>query len=281
MTVHMSDQELPGVQSGIQRVYDQAASYYRWLRWEKTRLTRFEHELTRRAIEAELGFGAIDRALEIGCGPGTWTQLLADRAKSVVAVDLSSAMLQQARLNVTAPNVTFFQGDATSFDWGETFDAVLSVRVIEYIPEWQAMLARVGRLVAPGGRVVIVTKTRVSVWRGTGRERWFIAQPRRLARRILKGPRKRDFWQRHISPAKARAALKAAGFVDVRIRPAIFGLPIYARGTQQYPIVPEFAEPALISATDRMWTWISSRGQAIRRASLLFSESYVISARRS
>jgi SAM-dependent methyltransferase len=281
MSEQVSAPQLPDVQQGIQRVYDQASSYYKWLRWEKTRLARFEHELTRRAIEEELGPGPFQTALELGCGPGTWTQLLAERAASVTAVDLSPGMLEQARQSIAASNVTFIQADAASFESPGSFDRVLSVRVIEYIPEWARVIAHMGDLVATGGRVVIVTKTPVSVWRGTGRERWFIAKPRRLARRILKGPRKRDFWQRHISPGELGAALAAAGFVDVQVRPAIFGLPIYMRGTEQYPLVPEFAERPVMAATERVWTWISKRGQALRLGSLLFSESYVISARRA
>jgi SAM-dependent methyltransferase len=280
----MSDQismQLPEVQQGIQRVYDQAAGYYKWLRWEKTRLARLEHELTRRAIDEELGPGPVARALEVGCGPGTWTNLLASRAESVVAVDLSAGMLAQARQAVTAPNVTFLQSDAAAISLPGKFDRILSVRVLEYIPEWRNVIARIGELTAPGGRAVIVTKTPLSVWRGTGRERWFIAQPRHLAARIIKGRRQRDFWQKHISVSKMSLALSREGFSDLSVRPAIFGLPIYVRGTEQYPLVPKFAEPPMMAATERLWNRVSKSGQSVRRASLLFSESYVISARRS
>ena len=281
MSDQISVQQLPEVQQGIQRVYDQASSYYKWLRWEKTRLARFEHDLTRRAIEEELGTERVARALEVGCGPGTWTKLLADRATSVVAVDLSAGMLAQARQAVTSPNVTFQQADASSFTYPGTFDMVLSVRVIEYIPEWKTVIANISKLVAPGGRVVIVTKTPLSLWRGTGRERWFIAQPRRLAARIIKGKRHRDFWQRHISVSKLSRELTAGGFHDLSVRPAIFGLPIYVRGTQQYPLIPKFAEPPVMAATNSAWNTVSRSGPRIRRASLFFSESYVISGRRS
>jgi len=37
-----SESNLPVVQQGIQRVYDEASTYYRNLRWDKNRLTRFE-----------------------------------------------------------------------------------------------------------------------------------------------------------------------------------------------------------------------------------------------
>jgi ubiquinone/menaquinone biosynthesis C-methylase UbiE len=273
--------DLPQVQHGIRRVYDEASSYYRNLRWEKTRLTRFEHALTLRTLQQELGTEPVSRALELGCGPGTWTELLADRAQSVTAVDLSPGMLEQARRAVQRPHVTFVNADAASFEDPDGFDRVMSVRVLEYIPEWARIVSGLGRLVRPGGRAVLVTKTRFSVWRGTGRARWFVAYPKRFAKRVLRGPQRPDFWQRHISVRAMTDTLERAGFTDIRVRPVIFGLPVFVRGTQQYPIVPETLEPPVLGLTDAAWRWTSRRGAAVRRASLVLSESYCVSARRA
>jgi SAM-dependent methyltransferase len=276
-----STDNLPAVQQGIQRVYDEASTYYRNLRWEKDRLTRFERDLTRQTLEEEIGSETVPAILELGCGPGTWTGLLADRAVRVTAVDISPGMLEQARRAVPGAHVTFVNADATSVDPKERFDRVVSVRVLEYIPEWEQIVTRLGDLVKPGGRAVLITKTPLSVWRGTGRERWFVAGPKRIARRLLGRPQPTDFWQRHISVRAMTRALRSAGFVDIKIRPVIFGLPIYIRGTQQYPVVPEFAEPVFLRAAGSAWRWVSGRGSAIRLASLFFSESYAISGRRA
>ena len=269
------------VQSGIQRVFDEASTYYKDLRWEKNRLTRYEKEQTQRTLEEELGQGPFGSALEIGCGPGTWTGLLTDRAASVTAIDISPGMLSQARASTSAQNVQFVQADATTFEPDAKFDAVISCRVLEYIPERLAIVARLGELVAPGGRVVLVTKTPVSAWRGTGRERWF--GPRRLywqlRTRLKYGNQPGDFWQRHIPVRDMVKTLRAAGFVDIRIRPVIFGLPIFMRGTKQYPIVPEFAEAKVLKVMGWAWERASHGGAMLRRSSLLLSESYSISAR--
>jgi ubiquinone/menaquinone biosynthesis C-methylase UbiE len=280
--IRASDSEqLPAVQQGIQRVYDEASSYYRNLRWEKNRLTRFERDLTRRTLEEELGPQTVDSILELGCGPGTWTGLLAQRARSMTAIDLSPGMLEQAKQAVPYEGVEFINADAVSFEPDRQYDRVVSVRVLEYIPEWQSVVRKLGRVVKPGGRAVLITKTPLSVWRGTGRERWFVAGPKRMARRLMGRSRPNDFWQRHIAVRAMRQTLEQVGFVDIRVRPVIFGLPIFMRGTKQYPLVPEFAEPVVLNAAGATWRWVSPRGETIRLASLLFSESYAISGRRA
>ena len=271
---------VPLVQEGVRRVFEEASTYYRDLRWEKTRLTRFEKALTRQTLEEELGSDRVETALELGCGPGTWTGLLCSRAASVTAVDLSPGMLEQARAELGAANIEFVTADAAQFHSDGKFDRAISVRVIEYIPEWREVIARMGEAVRPGGRAVVITKTKYSVWRGTGRERWFTAMPRRLRDRILGRPRSTDFWQKYIPALALKHEFENAGFGDVKVRPVIFGLPIFVRGTMQYPIVPEAAEPAFLSLFQRMWDWASARGQLIRYISLLLSESYAVSATR-
>jgi ubiquinone/menaquinone biosynthesis C-methylase UbiE len=276
-----SHEDVPVVQQGIQRVFDQASPYYRNLRWDKNRLTRFERELTKQTIIEELAAERVGAILEVGCGPGTWTGLLAERAESVTAVDISPGMLEQARLAVQSANVEFVKADAVSFATDRQFDRIVSVRVLEYIPEWRQVVGKLGRLARPGGRVVLITKTPVSVWRGTGRERWWVSVPRAAARTLLRPGRPRDFWQKHISVRAMRQALADAGFVDIRVRPVIFGLPIFMRGTKQYPLVPEFAEPWFLSAAGGSWRWATRQREGVRWASLFFSESYSVSARKA
>ena len=281
MTTGQAD-AAPIVQDGIRRVFDEASSYYKDLRWEKTRLTRFEKALTQRTLVAELGPERVASALELGCGPGTWTGLLTRRADQVTAVDLSPMMLAQARSTLGEAGISYVNADASKFQAKEKFDRVISVRVIEYIPEWRDVVARIGEAARPGGRAVLITKTKFSVWRGTGRERWFTAGPRRLRNRMLGRPQPaRDFWQKYVTTRELATALREEGFANVRIRPVIFGLPIFVRGTMQYPIVPEFAEPAFLKAFEAGWSWVSGRGKVLRKASLVLSESYAVSGRRT
>src|SRR5579884_419165 len=64
--------------------------------------------------------------LEIGCGVGRMTRALAQRARSVHALDVSEVMLGEARrLNPQLSNVTWLKGDGTSLSQlaAEAFDA--------------------------------------------------------------------------------------------------------------------------------------------------------------
>jgi SAM-dependent methyltransferase len=247
------------------------------VRWERNRLVLFEKWLTQTTIEQELTDARVSSALELGCGPGTWTGLLADRAERVLAVDLSEAMLGEAtQAHAHRSNLVLAQSDIARFDPGvERFDRILSVRVLEYVPEWQGVVEGLGRWLSPGGRAVVLTKTPISVWRGTGRERWF--GPRTLARRLTGRSLNPDFWQEYIPVRKMINAFKTAGLVDITVRPVIFGAPIFMRGTKQYPIVPPFAERPVLWATKNAWEWVSSGSQSRRTAALPLAESYAVS----
>ena len=272
---------------GVQGIYDEAASYYQQLRWFKTRLTRLEYAQTEDALLSQFQFVPANkgRYLEIGCGPGTWTKVVAPHAAEVVALDISENMIAQAKTYVGgASNITFVHGDAAEYQPDGQLDGFFSFRVIEYVNGWQDVLTRVASHVRSGGRAVVCTKTPVSVYRGTGRERWFTTGVRRAvasARRRLQGLPELPsdgFWQVYVSPAELQRVLEQAGFTDFKVVPAIYGLPIFWRGTCQYPLVPAFAEPAFM--------WIFERGRRIatrlpsglRRLSLVFSEAYVLSA---
>jgi SAM-dependent methyltransferase len=188
-------------------------------------------------------------------------------------------MLAQAtRALAERPNVEFTQSDIVRFNPGaEKFDRILSVRVVEYVPEWQGVVESFGRWLAPGGRAVVVTKTPISVWRGTGRERWF--GPRTFARRLTGRSLNADFWQKYIPVKSMVRAFQTAGLVDIKVRPVIFGLPIFMRGTKQYPIVPPFAEQPFLWASRNAWQWVSAGSQLRRTAALPLAESYAVSGR--
>jgi SAM-dependent methyltransferase len=95
----------------------------------------------------------IRRVLDLGCGTGRHAALLADRGYEMFGVDRSAAMLDNARARGTAAR--FAEGDITSFDLGETFDAVVVLfAVLGYLTENADVLAALNtarRHLRPGG----------------------------------------------------------------------------------------------------------------------------------
>jgi SAM-dependent methyltransferase len=96
------------------------------------------------------------RALDLGCGTGKHTVLLAARFAHVDAVDLSGPMIALAQAKRARDNITYRQADL--LDVGDTgrYDLVLSVAILHHVPDLRAALHHIKTLVAPGGRAVLV-----------------------------------------------------------------------------------------------------------------------------
>ncbi len=94
--------------------------------------------------------------VEVGCGPGRMTGALAERFDRVLALDVSPAMLDQARANVAAPNVKFqlVSGDQLDgLDHGIA-DAVVCYLVLQHLPARRVIesyLREFARVLAPHG----------------------------------------------------------------------------------------------------------------------------------
>jgi SAM-dependent methyltransferase len=71
-------------------------------------------------------------ALELGCSIGGLTQLLANRCEALTAVDTSSAALEQAREQCTAPHVRFLEAHLPDGDWQASYDLVVLSEVLYY-----------------------------------------------------------------------------------------------------------------------------------------------------
>jgi 2-polyprenyl-3-methyl-5-hydroxy-6-metoxy-1,4-benzoquinol methylase len=98
------------------------------------------------------------QALDLGCGSGRHTVLLADRYEEVMAVDLSRPMLELARVKRSRPNVVYVESDLREVrpERDGPFDLVLSVHTLHHVVELEAVLQQIRSLVAPGGLVVLV-----------------------------------------------------------------------------------------------------------------------------
>lgn len=100
------------------------------------------------------------RVLEVGPGPGTWTNMLQKKAPgaSYTLVDISTVMLSQARANVQG-SVEFIESDWTSFHPEGEYDFFFSSRALEYVEDKKKAIEVVMQSLKIGGRGVIITKT--------------------------------------------------------------------------------------------------------------------------
>lgn len=96
------------------------------------------------------------RWLDIGCGNGAFTELLARRCApgEMNGIDPSEAQLAFARTRPGVRGVTFFRGDAMALPFdADRFDAAVMALVIFFVPDPAQGLAEMARVVRPGGIV--------------------------------------------------------------------------------------------------------------------------------
>ncbi|MFF4800779.1 class I SAM-dependent methyltransferase [Streptomyces sp. NPDC001351] len=96
--------------------------------------------------------------LELACGTGQWTRLLAARARSVTAVDAAAETLALARARTDAPAVEFVEGDLFAWRPPRRYDTVFFAFWLSHVPP--ARLPRfwstVAEALAPGGKVIFI-----------------------------------------------------------------------------------------------------------------------------
>lgn len=97
-----------------------------------------------------------ERLLEVGAGHGTFTCLLRNAGRSVVATDLSRRCVErlQARFG-GEPDVEVVHGDLTALRQSGQFDTAILINVLEHIENDVGALADLATLIAPSGRLIL------------------------------------------------------------------------------------------------------------------------------
>src|SRR5262245_41314558 len=121
------------------------------------------HLTQRAALRRWLNVSAETRALEIGCGVGRWSRVMARRGASVVGVDLAPTMVAEARRRAEAEglagNCNFMVMDLASLALARQFDFILGVTVLQHVLDpdrFEASVQRLASHLAPGGRLVLL-----------------------------------------------------------------------------------------------------------------------------
>jgi len=121
--------------------------------------SRFRARLAPNEINALLRWTRLPAdatVLDMGCGPGVSTALLAEkgRPRLVAAFDFDAAMVERARRRLRGdPRVGLLVADAARMPFPDgLFDAVFVLGVVHHIPEWRTALREVARVLKAGGR---------------------------------------------------------------------------------------------------------------------------------
>src|SRR6218665_2447447 len=94
-----------------------------------------------------------ERILDVGCGTGDLTQLIAQAGAKPVGIDNSAAMIETA--SARFPGVEFKLADAADFHFEESFDAIFSNAALHWVRNMESAVICMTRALRHGGRFVV------------------------------------------------------------------------------------------------------------------------------
>jgi SAM-dependent methyltransferase len=108
------------------------------------------------AVETVASAGERARVLDLGCGDGRISGLLADAGAEVTGVDPSQTALARAR--AAHPEIRFLPPDDDgSIPLADgSFDVVVAVNVLEHVADTQRLMSEARRVLAPRGKLAVV-----------------------------------------------------------------------------------------------------------------------------
>jgi ArsR family transcriptional regulator len=128
--------------------------------WDEERSLHAAADTVEAVILDTVGDRPLGRVLDVGTGTGRILALLADRSERAIGLDSSHSMLSVARANLERAGVADWelrQGDVHSppLD-ASSFDLVVIHQVLHYLDDPARAISESARLVAPGGRLLVV-----------------------------------------------------------------------------------------------------------------------------
>jgi ubiquinone/menaquinone biosynthesis C-methylase UbiE len=160
-----------------------------------------------------------ERVLDIGCGNGSTTLMLAEAVGptgDVTGVDISQPMLAIARTRVQASNIRFIEADAATHPFATDRDLIFSRFGVMFFVEPVAAFANIRKAANTGGRLAFIA------WRKVEENEWAM-RPYLAALPFLPEQKEADpnapgpFAFAHRE--RTRGILAEAGFRDIAIEP--------------------------------------------------------------
>jgi trans-aconitate 2-methyltransferase len=166
--------------------------------WNAAQYLRFEDERARPSIDllARVPLAEPKRCIDLGCGPGNSTELVAARfpQAQVEGLDSSADMLDKARQRL--PRLSFTLGDVGRWLAEGAYDLIFANAVLQWLPDHEGLFPRLARSLKPGGCLAVQMPNN-------------LAEPSHVAMREVaaEGP-----WAERLATAKAeRSAIGSFG----------------------------------------------------------------------
>jgi ubiquinone/menaquinone biosynthesis C-methylase UbiE len=219
------------------------------------------------------------RVLDVGCGPGDDARALAavvGPTGRVLGIDVDSMMIEEAgrRSTGAAPTPEFRLGDVYAIDEPDAaFDACRAERVFLHLAEPARALAEMLRVLAPGGRLVIIDRDI---------ETRTIDAPDRITTRAILNAWCDGFLGGWIGRALPRL-FREAGLLDIAIEPFTVIDTDYDAYLAQYdlPRVAAHAETAGAIGAEAKMAWLAALAESAGRGSFFASMTcFTVSGRK-
>jgi len=94
-----------------------------------------------------------ERILDLGCGTGYLTNLIAQAGARVVGIDKSASMIERAK--AAYPDLDFQVRSATDFHFDTPFDAIFSNATLHWVLEKEHAVDNIYQNLRPGGRLIL------------------------------------------------------------------------------------------------------------------------------
>ena len=125
--------------------------------WNAEQYLQFEKERTRpcRDLVSHIDLVHPRRLIDLGCGPGNSTSVLAERWPDAEITGLDSSPEMIAAATRQYPNIKWLTGDIAKLPTGESHDLILANAVLHWLPGHESLFPQLMRNVAPGGALAV------------------------------------------------------------------------------------------------------------------------------
>lgn len=199
-----------------------------YARWRSSRLGRITDAIEEGQVLDLMGDVAGLDVLDVGCGDGALAAALARRGANVTGLDPDPLMLELAGSRPEGKSFTLVEGMAEALPFPDrSFDRVVAVTVLCFIPRADRAIAEMARVLKPGGRLVIGELGRWSIWAAIRRIRGWLGSARWSAARFRTRNELRELVERQgLKVRDTRGAIHypPAGFAAVLMKPFDRGL---------------------------------------------------------